>query len=170
MMVHHMLKISSEMSGDVVRLVLEGSFSGPWVAEFETVWQRTSTGQKSRGVRVDLSGVTDQFEINALKALDQYIARMGLNAPAEAVPRLRDGYTQEMITKLDLKASGIPAIIWATGYSFDFSFVKLPVVDSDGYPIHKRGVTDYDGLYFLGMPWLHGRRSGILFGVGDDAA
>jgi putative flavoprotein involved in K+ transport len=33
-----------------------------------------------------------------------------------------------------------------------------------------RGVTDYDGLYFLGMPWLHSRRSGILFGVGDDAA
>jgi hypothetical protein len=25
-------------------------------------------------------------------------------------------------------------------------------------------------LYFLGMPWLHSRRSGILFGVGDDAA
>jgi len=48
--------------------------------------------------------------------------------------------------------------------------VKLPVVDSDGYPIQKRGVTDHDGLYFLGMPWLHSRRSGILFGVGDDAA
>ena len=66
--------------------------------------------------------------------------------------------------------SGISSIIWATGYSFDFSFVKLPVVDSDGYPIQTRGVTDYDGLYFLGMPWLHSRRSGILFGVGDDAA
>jgi len=25
-------------------------------------------------------------------------------------------------------------------------------------------------LYFLGMPWLHSRRSGIRFGVGDDAA
>lgn len=28
----------------------------------------------------------------------------------------------------------------------------------------------HDGLYFLGLPWLHNRRSGILFGVGDDAA
>ena len=112
----------------------------------------------------------DQFEINALKAVDQYIARIKLNAPAEAVPQLGDGYTQQIITELDLNASGISTIIWATGYSFDFSFVKLPVVDSDGYPIQKRGVTDYDGLYFLGMPWLHSRRSGILFGVGDDAA
>ena len=112
----------------------------------------------------------DQFEINALKAVDQYIVRMGLNAPAETVPQLRDGYAQEAITELDLKAAGISTIIWATGYSFDFSFVKLPVVDSDGYPIQQRGVTRYDGLYFLGMPWLHCRRSGILFGVGDDAA
>jgi putative flavoprotein involved in K+ transport len=112
----------------------------------------------------------DQFEINALKAVDDYIARMGLSAPAEAVPQLRDGYAQEVITELDLNASGISTIIWATGYSFDFSLVKLPVVDSDGYPIQKRGVTDHDGLYFLGMPWLHSRRSGILFGVGDDAA
>jgi putative flavoprotein involved in K+ transport len=112
----------------------------------------------------------DQFEINALKAVDQYIARMGLKASAETVPQLRDGYTQEVITDLDLKASGISTIIWATGYSFDFSIVKLPVVDSDGYPIQKRGVTDHDGLYFVGMPWLHSRRSGILFGVVDDAA
>ena len=112
----------------------------------------------------------DQFEINALKAVDQYIARMELNAPAETIPQLRDGYTHKLITELDLNASGISTIIWATGYSFDFSFVRLPIVDSDGYPIQKRGVTDYDGLYFLGMPWLHNRRSGILFGVGDDAA
>ena len=28
----------------------------------------------------------------------------------------------------------------------------------------------YNGLYFLGMPWLHNRKSGILFGVGEDAA
>ena len=48
--------------------------------------------------------------------------------------------------------------------------LKLPVTDADGYPIQRRGVTDYEGLYFLGMPWIHSRRSGILFGVGDDAA
>jgi putative flavoprotein involved in K+ transport len=111
----------------------------------------------------------DQFEINALKAVDDYIRSCGLNAPAETVPQLRDGYAQEVIEELDLNSSGISTIIWAIGYSFDFSFVQVPVLDSDGYPIQKRGVTGYDGLYFLGMPWLHNRRSGILFGVGDDA-
>jgi putative flavoprotein involved in K+ transport len=112
----------------------------------------------------------DQFEVNALSMIDAYIDRMGLNAPKEVVLRLRDGYEQAEVETLNLQAAGIKTLIWATGYNFDFSFVKLPVTGRDGYPIQKRGVTEYDGLYFLGMPWLHSRKSGILFGVGDDAA
>ena len=108
--------------------------------------------------------------MNALKMIDDYIARMGLSVPTETIQKLRDGYAQEVVTELDPKGAGITTILWATGYTFDFSLVKLPIADPDGYPIQKRGVTDYDGLYFLGMPWLHSRRSGILFGVGDDAA
>ena len=75
-----------------------------------------------------------------------------------------------MITELDVQSAGITSVIWATGYKFDFSLVKLPVVDDDGFPIQKRGVTDYPGLYFVGMPWLYKAQSGLLFGVGDDAA
>ena len=112
----------------------------------------------------------DQFELDALKMVDSYIARMGLNAPAETVRQLRDGYEQEELDTLNLEAAGIKTVIWATGYKFDFSFVKLPVTDEDGYPVQTRGVTEYEGLYFLGIPWLHSRKSGILFGVGDDAA
>lgn len=82
---------------------------------------------------------------------------------------MRDGYEQEQITELDLNAAGISTVIWAKGYTRDFSLVKLPVVDPDGYPIQTRGVTRLEGLYFSGKPWLHNRRSGILFGVGDDA-
>jgi putative flavoprotein involved in K+ transport len=112
----------------------------------------------------------DQFELDALKMVDSYIARMGLNAPAEVVPQLQNGYEHEEVDSLNLEAAGIKTVIWATGYKFDFSFVKLPVTDEDGYPVQTRGITEYEGLYFLGMPWLHSRKSGILFGVGDDAA
>src|SRR5262249_17248934 len=97
----------------------------------------------------------DEFETSALKMIDDYIARMGLSVPTETIPKLRDGYAKEIVTELDLKSAGITTILWATGYAFDFSLVKLPVVDRDGYPIQKRGVTAHDGLYFLGMPWLH---------------
>jgi putative flavoprotein involved in K+ transport len=112
----------------------------------------------------------DQFEAAALKMVDEYILAKGLNIPQEIVSQWRDGYAQKLITELDFKESGVTSVVWATGYTFDYSLVKLPVVDADGYPVQERGVTGYNGLYFLGMPWLYSRRSGILFGVGDDAA
>jgi putative flavoprotein involved in K+ transport len=112
----------------------------------------------------------DQFEIDTLKMIDEYIDRMALSAPSETIPQLRDGYRQPQVSELDLKAQGIATVLWATGYEFDFSLVKLPVFDASGYPIHKRGSTQYEGLYFLGLPWLHTRGSGLLYGVGEDAA
>jgi putative flavoprotein involved in K+ transport len=48
--------------------------------------------------------------------------------------------------------------------------VKLPVVDGDGYPIQKRGVTNYPGLYFVGMPCICNGRSGLLYGAEQDAS
>jgi putative flavoprotein involved in K+ transport len=48
--------------------------------------------------------------------------------------------------------------------------VHLPVFDDYGYPIQQRGVTRFPGLYFLGMNFLYNRKSGILVGVGEDAA
>jgi putative flavoprotein involved in K+ transport len=72
-------------------------------------------------------------------------------------------------SKLDLTASGITNLIWATGYSFDFSLVKLPVTDQDGFPIQTRGVSAYPGLFFVGLPWLHTARSGLMYGLAEDA-
>jgi len=74
----------------------------------------------------------------------------------------------EEITELDLKSAGINTIIWAMGYTADYSLVKLPVTDEDGFPIQKRGVTQYPGLYFVGMNWLSTRKSAILLGVNED--
>jgi len=113
---------------------------------------------------------SDKFQADLLKRIDDYIGQMGLEAPPAALPELRNGYDAKVITELDIQSAGITSVIWATGYKFDFSLVKLPVVDKDGFPVQKRGVTDYPGLYFVGMPWLYKAQSGLLFGVGDDAA
>lgn len=112
---------------------------------------------------------TDKFETDTVKLIDEFIARSGLDAPAESLPVLQDGYKQEEIHTLDLVSAGINTIIWAMGYAFDFNLVKLPVFDGDGYPRQKRGVTDYPGLYFVGLPWLSKFKSGLLSGVGEDA-
>ena len=112
----------------------------------------------------------DKFEAEIVKNVDEYIEKTGLDAPTETLPELRDGFEAEVILELDLKSVGITCVIWATGYKFDFSMVKLPVFDEDGYPVQKRGVTEYPGLYFVGLPFLHTGKSGLLSGVGEDAA
>jgi putative flavoprotein involved in K+ transport len=110
---------------------------------------------------------TDKMEADLLKAIDAYIEKQQLDLPTERVPELRDGYHQPEILELD--AQSITSVIWATGYAFDYSLVKLPVTDEDGYPMQERGVTRYAGLYFLGMPYIYKQKSGLVYGVGEDA-
>ncbi len=112
----------------------------------------------------------DQFEAGMLKGIDAYIDQAGLDAPAEPLPRLEDGYLQPQRSELDLAAHGIRSVVWATGYRFDFGMVRFPVFDEDGYPVQQRGVTAQPGLYFVGLPWLHKQKSGLLLGVAEDAA
>ena len=61
------------------------------------------------------------------------------------------------------------AVIWATGFRLDHSFVDAPVFDSAGRLVHECGVTSAEGLYFLGLPWQHTRGSALLGWVKDDA-
>jgi putative flavoprotein involved in K+ transport len=112
----------------------------------------------------------DKFETDTLKSIDGFIEKTGLTAPPDSVPQLRDGYEAEELTELDLQAAGVTSVIWAGGYRFDYSLVKLPVFDEDGYPVQRRGVTAYPGLYFVGLSWLYKFKSALLFGVGEDAA
>ena len=114
----------------------------------------------------------DKFETDIKKTVDEYILKARLDVPKEPSNGRGplDGYDAEIVTQLDLDAAAIGTIIWATGYSFDFGWIRLPIFDSDGYPIQKQGVTEYPGLYFLGLLWLHTSNSSLLSGVGKDAA
>ena len=101
--------------------------------------------------------------------IDDYIARDGLDAPADPLPSLRDGFAQPTIDRLDLRQAGIATVIWATGYRFDYTMVKFPIFDHEGFPVQDHGATRHPGLAFVGLPWLPGPTSGTLFGVGESA-
>lgn len=113
--------------------------------------------------------IADSFEREATGMIDSFIAAQGLDAPAEVLETLRDGYAQAAITELDLQREWVSTIIWATGYTFDYSMIKLPVFDQDGFPVQSRGVTKYPGLYFAGIPWMPSERTGFFLGVGESA-
>jgi putative flavoprotein involved in K+ transport len=67
-------------------------------------------------------------------------------------------------TKVD-----VAAVIWATGFRVDHSWIDLPVFDEEGRLMHRRGVTQLPGLHFLGLSWQHTRGSALLGWVKDDA-
>jgi putative flavoprotein involved in K+ transport len=61
------------------------------------------------------------------------------------------------------------AVIWATGFRPDHSWIDAPVFGDDGRVAHDRGVTAAPGLYFLGLSWQHTRGSALIGWVADDA-
>ena len=63
----------------------------------------------------------------------------------------------------------VDAVIWATGYRSEYGWIDVPVFDQTGRVLHRRGVTDYPGLFFLGLTWQHTRGSALLGWVKDDA-
>jgi len=125
------------------------------------------------GVR-DSVAKADQFSKGLMKLVDGYIQAKGIAAPPASADNTDDGAPRrsvaiEEIGELDLAARGIGSIIWATGYTPDFRWIELPVFDERGYPVQSRGVSGSPGLYFCGLHWLHCLKSGLMFGVGEDA-
>jgi len=112
---------------------------------------------------------TDAFEAGLLKRIDDFVTRTGIDAPAESLPVLRDGYDTPIQTELDLRQANISTAIWATGYRFDFSWVKPASMDSDGFPVQRQGVSPCPGLYFFGLPWQDNFGSGFMYNLGKAA-
>ncbi len=115
----------------------------------------------------------DASYLSLLDAADAYVAREGLDLPEEPAARTVEPEptcVTHPILQLNLHDAGIAAIVWATGYALDFGWVKVDAFDERGAPVHRRGVTDVPGLYFLGLSWLSRRASSFIFGVEHDAA
>ena len=85
-------------------------------------------------------------------------------------PRLVDaeGRTVRFADHSLLEDVGV--VVWATGYRSDYAWIQVPGVVREGHVVHRRGVTEVPGLYFLGLSWQHTRGSALLGFVNDDAA
>ncbi len=114
----------------------------------------------------------DKFYLSILDTADAHVRDNGLDMPEE--PEARSIWPEpdcvaNPLRQLDLNDAGVTAIVWATGFTLDFSWLKVNVFDEKGRPDHVRGVTKLRGLYFLGLPWLSCRASPFIWGVWRDA-
>jgi putative flavoprotein involved in K+ transport len=149
------------------------------------VRQMAADGVTVVGRVLGISGGTAGIKANANQVLDESDqAYAGFLAAARefAAAAVHEGLSEDQpappstlpasiaeVDSLDLAKEKVRAIIWATGYSYDYGWLKLPVFDELGRPAQQRGVTRFPGLYFLGLHWMHTFKSGLLAGVGSDA-
>ncbi len=116
----------------------------------------------------------DRFAVDFFNKVDEHISKEGLNVDP-ATPDEVTGFsrlTDEPIIEkreLCLREKNINTIIFATGFSYDFSWIDFPVTDEMGYPETRNGETKVEGMYFCGLNWMAKRKSGIIWGVGEDA-
>jgi putative flavoprotein involved in K+ transport len=114
----------------------------------------------------------DANYLSVLDEADAFIARNRLDLPEEPEARIigpNPDCVRDPILALDLADAGVETILWATGFTNDFSWLKVDAFDERGRPRHQRGVSSEPGIYFLGLPWLSQRGSSFIWGVWHDA-
>ena len=116
----------------------------------------------------------DQISAKFRGMIEGYIAKKNIDAPPaeEDEADLPDPKPQDRnpLTELDIEEAGITSIIWCTGFNGNFSWVDDIELDKKGMPVHEKGVSSRNGLYFCGFPWLSKRKSGLIYGISEDAA
>lgn len=123
----------------------------------------------------DLARNLAEGDANYLSLLDEadaYAARNGLDLPEEPDARRIEPDPEcvtDPVLELNLTEAGISSVIWATGFSVDYSWLKVDAFDEKGRPVHQRGVSSEPGVYFLGLPWQSRRGSSFIWGVWHDA-
>lgn len=119
----------------------------------------------------DLEGNLDTIDNECqetLALIDKYIAENDIEAPQNDIKPV-NWHPDSIPETLDLEQAGISSVIYGTGFTYDFSWIDLPIFDDRGYPRYERGVTELPGLYFVGLHWMHTAGSGLFSQVGRDA-
>jgi putative flavoprotein involved in K+ transport len=68
------------------------------------------------------------------------------------------------------RAVDVTNVVWCTGFRQDLSWIDLPVLGEDGWPLEQRGVVETaPGLYFVGLAFQFAFSSMLVGGAGRDA-
>jgi putative flavoprotein involved in K+ transport len=121
----------------------------------------------------DLDATTceaDRRMRRVLARIDDHIATNGLTDQVPEPSPLSDVVPRSTLRELDLRRVGISTVIWATGFTRRYPWLRAPALGSDGEIRQYRGVTPVAGLYVVGQRFQHRRDSDFIDGVRHDAA
>ena len=139
-------------------------------------------GLRMYGSVADMEGTTIRFQpdleanldaadrsyVGIRQMIDAYIAQEGIDAPEEP-PFEKVWRPETEVTEIDVAAEGITSILWCIGFRPNYDWLSVDCLNNRGRPIHRRGICAAEGVYFLGLGWLHTWGSGRFLGVAEDA-
>ena len=113
----------------------------------------------------------DQVSEEIRHDVDSYIELIGIDAP-EAVPDIAESvsgrFPDPPIRQLDLVGAGITTVVWSTGYTGDFSWLRVPgVIDQGGSPLQEKCVS-VPGIYFAGLDTSESLAAGTVLAVEEE--
>ncbi|CAI8713092.1 MULTISPECIES: flavin-containing monooxygenase [Bacillus] len=77
---------------------------------------------------------------------------------------------QNKVVFSDDSTCHVQNVVWSTGFIPNYQWIEVEgAMNQAGSPVHTRGVSGVQGLYYIGLPWQHQRGSALLCGVGRDA-
>jgi putative flavoprotein involved in K+ transport len=105
-----------------------------------------------------------------LNTVDEWITEQGMDDEVDAPHRFEWTRVDDNPPLLmDFEKENIRTVMWATGFSPDYSWLELPILDRKGKIKHDGGVGEWPGLYVMGMTLLRRRKSSFIHGAEDDA-
>ncbi len=114
------------------------------------------------------AGITGSTATTPIPTIGTNLRKLCREGLIKQVPRVA-GANHKQISFVDGSNATPDAIIWATGFRNDFSWIDIEGVTESGAPLHQRGISPIDGLHFIGLPFLYSKGSAFLGFVADDA-
>src|SRR5215472_16657750 len=115
-------------------------------------------------------GLSDLKMRRLLDRIDEWVQKKSFDGAADPPHRLPPTHVEPAPPLgMDLASGEIKAIIWATGYRPDYSWLEVPVLDRKGRLQHDGGVVASPGMYLMGTQFMRRRKSALIGGAGDDA-
>ena len=118
----------------------------------------------------NVCALADLKMLRLLNSIDEWITENGLDVEVNPPQRYDNTEIEESPPLLmDIAGNDIKTILWATGYSPDYSWLDIPLLDRKGKIRHDGGIVDSPGMYLMGLTLLRRRKSSFIHGAEDDA-
>jgi putative flavoprotein involved in K+ transport len=115
----------------------------------------------------------DTTSVGWRERIDAHIKAADIAAPApepdDADQPVLDPEAAVGPPHIDLATEGVGCVIWATGFGPDLGWMGIDLRTERGLPVQADGEAA-PGLWFLGIPWMRSRSSGIILGADRDGA